>query len=1769
MIKVLTSVLLLIGPHLFSQNSMKNFIAGEPAVKEFISYHTSDATSLLYSPNIIVELNAVGDYRSKQTGDWNLATTWERFDGSNWIAAATAPSNTDGAITILSAHTVTVNSAVIADQITVDAGATLTVTSTLALTDGNGDDLIVNGTINLNSGVVSNSGGSLCTVVINGTANWSGGNWTAINNLTVATGAVMNISGTASELSDGTLNNNGIINWSGGNILMLTHTLNNNSPGILNISGNNTIAAGTCGASPCPATFSNFGTVSKTSTGVSNLNIGNNYGTIKGVGTINCSSLVSKGGTISPGLSPGILTLNGGQLFNNFTTTPSFISASNFLVEIVDGSGAGTGHDEVRRAGSLTLGGSLTISETGTPPSGTYTLISLSSGTITGTFSSLNMPPGYLLSYGSTAFSVIKGTCSNPIANNTLTAPAVSSFCGSGDPAIIIGSTATGGSGIITYQWQQQVGTGIYTNIFGATSKDYDPPSISQTTNYRRLASTGSCYNYSPPITITITGGGTSAPIISAGGPASFCVGGSVTLSSSLTSGNQWYKDGNIIAGATNQTYVATTSGIYTCIVTVSGCSSAASNSIAVTVNAVPSAPTITAGSATTFCSGGSVTLSSSLTSGNQWYKDGNIIAGATAQTYSATTSGSYTCIVSVSGCSSPASNAIVVTVNAVPSAPTITAGSTTTFCSGGSVTLSSSSVSGNQWYKDGSIIAGSTAQTYSATTSGTYTSRVTTNGCQSPVSNSIVVTVNAVPSAPTITAGSATTFCSGGSVTLSSSLTSGNQWYKDGNSIAGATNQTYSATTSGTYTSRVTTNGCQSSASNSLVVTVNVIPTAPNITAGSATTFCNGGSVTLTSSIASGNQWYKDGNIIAGATNQTYSAITSGTYTSSVTTNGCQSSASNSIVITANPLPSTPVITASAPTTFCSGGTVTLSSNAVSGNQWYKDGNIIAGATAQTYSATTSGSYTCIVTASGCQSSASNAIVVTVNAVPSAPTITAGSTTTFCNGGNVILTSSSPSGNQWYKDGNSIAGATAQIYSATTSGSYTSIVTLSGCSSTASNAIVVMVNAVPSAPTITAESTTTFCSGGSVTFTSSSVSGNQWYKDGNIIAGATAQTYSATTSGTYTSRVTINGCQSPASNAIVVTVNSLPATPVITASGPTTFCSGGTVTLNSSSVSGNQWYKDGNIIAGATTQSYTTSVSGTYTVIVTNNGCFSLPSNPIVVTVNLSSSAPVITAGGSTSICTGNSVLLSSNIASGNQWYKDGNIIAGATAQTYSVTTSGSYTCIVTVSGCSSPVSNSIVVTVNAIPTAPTITAGSITTFCAGGSVTLSSSLTNGNQWYKDGNIIAGATVQTYSTTTSGTYTCRVTTNGCQSSASNAIVVTVNAIPSAPTITAGSATTFCAGGSVTLSSSSVSGNQWYKDGNTIAGATNQTYSATTSGTYTLRVTTNGCQSSASNAIVVTVNAVPSAPTITAGSATTFCVGGSVTLSSDLTSGNQWYKDGNIIAGATAQTYSVTISGSYTCIVTLSGCSSPSSNAIVVTVNSVPSAPTITAGSATTFCSGGSVTLTSSSVSGNQWYKDGNIIAGATNQTYAVTTNGTYAVIVSNTCSSLASNSIVVIVNAAPPKPIITLSGNNLQSSIASGNQWYKDGVIIAGATSSIYTPTASGNYSVTVTVNGCPGVSSDLFNYVFTAIPDIDVLNQQVKIFPNPVMNKLIILTKANTINQTIRLFDINGKQLLQLNNTAGTMEINMENFSAGLYILWVTDHKNKISGKKKIVKQ
>jgi hypothetical protein len=134
---------------------------------------------------------------------------------------------------------------------------------------------------------------------------------------------------------------------------------------------------------------------------------------------------------------------------------------------------------------------------------------------------------------------------------------------------------------------------------------------------------------------------------------------------------------------------------------------------------------------------------------------------------------------------------------------------------------------------------------------------------------------------------------------------------------------------------------------------------------------------------------------------------------------------------------------------------------------------------------------------------------------LPNVPAIVSSGPTTFCEGGNVVLTSTSSLYNRWYKNGGFITGATAQAYTVTESGSYT-VSYNDNVNEIFSTAVNVVVNPKPVQPAVS-------LSGNMLV--SSSPNGNQWLFNSAPIAGANEQVYVANKTGIYSVQVTQNGC--------------------------------------------------------------------------------------------------------------------------------------------------------------------------------------------------------------------------------------------------------------------------------------------------------------------------------------------------------------------------------------------------------------------------------------------------------------------------------------------------------------------------------------------------------------------------------------------------------------------------------------------------------------------
>ncbi|MFC5269294.1 T9SS type A sorting domain-containing protein [Adhaeribacter terreus] len=567
------------------------------------------------------------------------------------------------------------------------------------------------------------------------------------------------------------------------------------------------------------------------------------------------------------------------------------------------------------------------------------------------------------------------------------------------------------------------------------------------------------------------------------------------------------------------------------------------------------------------------------------------------------------------------------------------------------------------------------------------------------------------------------------------------------------------------------------------------VAPTAGTASAAPAS-ICVSGATTLSLTGQNGGdvQWQQGTSATGTFTNITSASGSSFTtptlsqtsYYRAIVSCGANSDTSNIVTVTVN----NPLVTASAGATVCSGTTATLTATPSAGATitWYSSATGGAAlATGNTYSPTVTANTTYYAEASVSGGSG----LTSLNAHP----LTGGN---GCSGGNMfnvnpisnisitgfdqnlnIAAGTSTTVTVYYKTG-------SYLGSETTASAWTLHQSLSVTSAGPNTATLVSINPL----TLIGGQNYAIYIEADVNYTSITAPATYTNADLSIIVGAglcgSFTSVNANRAWNGVLRYTA-GCPGPRVPVAVV-VNPAPATPTISASGPTSFCNGGSVVLTASSTTTGttyQWYNNGVAITGATNATYTATAGGTFTAVASANGCSSPASAVTTVNMNTLPAVPTITAGGSTTICQGQSVALTASSTSTGvtyQWFNNGTAITGATAATYSANAAGTFTVTASNNGCTSAASTATTVTLNAIPATPTITPS------GDSGQELTSSAATGNQWYLNGTAITGATAQTYQTTANGNYTVVVTDNSttCASLPSAAVNITNTGIKGA-----------------------------------------------------------------------------------------------------------------------------------------------------------------------------------------------------------------------------------------------------------------------------------------------------------------------------------------------------------------------------------------------------
>lgn len=295
------------------------------------------------------------------------------------------------------------------------------------------------------------------------------------------------------------------------------------------------------------------------------------------------------------------------------------------------------------------------------------------------------------------------------------------------------------------------------------------------------------------------------------------------------------------------------------------------------------------------------------------------------------------------------------------------------------------------------------------------------------------------------------------------------------------------------------------------------------------------------------------------------------------------------------------------------------------------------------------------------------------------------------------------------------------------------------------------------------------------------------------------------------------------------------------------------------------------------------------------------------------------------------------------------------------------------------------------------------------------------------------------------------------------------------------------------------------------------------------------------------------------------CTGGSVSFSTNIGTYNyQWYKNNNPIVGATTANYTANTAGNYHVVISVPGGCSVASVQKTVTVNAAPAVNIIGDGPFD-FCTGTTLKLSVDSLSGHQfqWKKNNVNIAGAIYSQLSVTQAGTYVVRVTNACGQIARDTVICTeVNNPSPSiqangPLTFCAGQSVTFSAAvfQGvmNQWRKNGIDIAGATGATYTATQSGTYSVRQTANGCSKNSANKVVNVNCREGEFLAANYSVEIIPQPITDGASILVGGDVDFSKInfQVFDLNGKLIQQFGADGITTQFNKGNLRSGMYLL------------------
>jgi hypothetical protein len=525
---------------------------------------------------------------------------------------------------------------------------------------------------------------------------------------------------------------------------------------------------------------------------------------------------------------------------------------------------------------------------------------------------------------------------------------------------------------------------------------------------------------------------------------------------------------------------------------------------------------------------------------------------------------------------------------------------------------------------------------------------------------------------------------------------------------------------------------------------------------------------------------------------------------------------------------------------------------------------------------------------------------VVFVKPLPQAPV--ASSTSPICVGDNLQLNASTSSGATYNWIGpngfmssqqNPVRINTSLLFA----GTYSVSVSLNGCTSAQANTSVV-VNPIPATPNVS--SNAPLCIGQTLSLTATPVNNATYAWSGPANFSSTLQNPIRDSvllfhAGTYSVVATVNNCSSAPGN-INVAISTNTPTPIVTNNGP--LCPGQTLQLNATSIAGATYSWSGPNGFSANVQNPSilnidSTKAGLYSVTAITSGCGISSAGGTTAIVNNLPAMPNITSNAP--LCEGANLQLNASTINGATYNWSGPDGFTSTTQNPVINgvnafKAGQYSVYVSVQGCGNSSTADYQVIVRKVPLPPSVSGNAPA--CAGDTIRFNatSTTTGPNRlftWSGPNNFsstISNPILPNANNTNVGSYTVSVTDSGCTSGAA-IYNVSLKAIPNSPV--ASNSGDVCEDGNIQLTATTISGAsyRWTGPNGYVSFLQNPMINKiplTQVGTYSVEAIINGCYSTAAS---TTVNIKPLPLTPTATNSGAVCVGGSVTLQTDVVQG--------------------------------------------------------------------------------------------------------------------------------------------------------------------------------------------------------------------------------------------------------------------------------------------